>query len=169
MVRLVRALHFNSSRDNPIINNQDHHFCWHLQSTMKRPPMATGHSRLLPRSPKGHACLVEGVLGALVPDETHKLTPLLRQSSRSQWSGSSNMSPITNIHWMFHKHKQQREQYSCLKQYMATSPKIAISQSVRSSCDIGSTSGILTVFLKTGLSILLASNKNQTSLQITPP
>ena len=67
---------------------------------------------------------------------------------------------MTYIHWMFHKHKQQREQYSCLKQYMArpqlvkryggSSPKIAISQSVPSSCEIGSTLGILTVFLKTG-------------------
>lgn len=76
---------------------------------------------------------------------------------------------ITNIHWMFHKHKQQREQYSCLKQHMArpqlvkryggSSPKMAISQSVRS-CEIGSTLGILTVFLKTGFIFLGQQAKN---------
>lgn len=37
-----------------------------------------------------------------------------------------------------------------VKRYEGSSPKMAISQSVRSSCEIGSTLGILTVFLKTG-------------------
>ena len=81
---------------------------------------------------------------------------------------------MTNIHWMFHKHKQQREQYSCLKQYMArpqlvkryggSSPKIAISQSVRCSCEIGSTLGILTVFLKTGFTFFASRQQSPSSL-----
>ena len=141
---------------------------------MKRPPMP-----LMPRSPKGHACLVEGMLGALVPHrwrilETYKLTPGCCDNHLDHNEVDHQTSlKITNIHWMFHKHKQQREQYSCLKQHMArpqlvkryggSSPKMAISQSVRS-CEIGSTLGILTVFLKTGFIFLGQRQKNPSSL-----
>lgn len=87
---------------------------------MKRPPMP-----LMPRSPKGHACLVEGMLGALVQHrwrilETYKLTPGCCDNHLDHNEVDHQTSlKMTNIHWMFHKHKQQREQYSCLKQYMA--------------------------------------------------
>lgn len=132
-----------------------------FKSLWRDPPMP-----LMPRSPKGHACLVEGMLGALVPHrwrilETYKLTPGCCDNHLDHNEvDHQTCLKMTYIHWMFHKHKQQREQYSCLKQYIArpqlvkryggSSPKIAISQSVPSSCEIGSTLGILTVFLKTG-------------------